>query len=667
MHGFFRVFRLALRFRFTLVSVIVTALLLGIMWGANISVVYPFIKVMVYGKTIQEWVDDEIADCELRLKSSQLKSLAFETKSRTANVPNAERQRAQRDLLLERENASVIADELATLQRVQPYVERFAPRTAFRTVLCLVGLLLAGSLIKDGFFVANMLLVERLVQLVMFDLRKQFYRQTLRLDTAALGECSSSELMASFTNDIACLAIGLNNLLGKALREPLRMLACLIGAAIVSWQLLLFSLLIAPPCLFLMQKLSKSLKRSSRRALTEISALFNRLTETFAGMQTVKAFTMEQYERARFHDTTKAMYRTSMRVCLYTSLTKPVTELFGIGVIAIALVAGSYLVLNQETTILGVKMCDRPLTAAGLMLFFGMLAGVSDPARKMSEIFGVLAAGAAASERLLPLLDREPTIVDPVQPQTAPRPHHELVFEQVSFAYQPSHPVLRGIDLKIAFGETVAIVGPNGCGKSTLVNLLLRFYDPNQGSVRLDGVDLRQMRLRDLRERIGVVSQLTHLFDDTVANNIRYGSPHATNEQVMAAARQAHAHRFITEKLRDGYQTSVGQGGSRLSGGQRQRIALARAILRDPDILVLDEATSQIDVESEQLIHKALAEFVQGRTAIMITHRLSTLTLAHRIIVMDAGQIIDVGTHQELMARCGVYQRLHEVQFKQSA
>lgn len=667
MNGFLRVFRLALRFRLTLVGVVATAFLLGIMWSANISIVYPFTKVMVYGKTMQEWVHDEVADCEGRLAASQKKALEHESHSNAVELPAAERVRAQRNLELERENAKLIAGQLAYTRRIQPYIERYAPATAFRTVLCLVGLLLVGSLTKDGFFVANMLLVERLVQLVMFDLRKQFYRQTLRLDMAALGENSSSELMASFTSDIACLAIGLNNLLGKALREPLRMLTCLVGAAIVSWQLLLFSLIIAPPCLFLMQRLSKSLKRNSRRALTEISALFNRLTETFAGMHTVKAFTMEQYERARFHDTTKAIYRTSMRVCLYTSLTKPVTELFGIGVIAIALVAGSYLVLNQETTILGVKMCDRPLTAAGLMLFFSMLAGVSDPARKMSEIFGVLAAGAAASDRLLPLLDREPTIVDPAEPQSPARPHRKLVFDQVNFAYQSSQPVLRGVNLSIAFGETVAIVGPNGCGKSTLVNLLLRFYDPGQGSIQLDGVDLRQMRLRDLRERIGVVSQLTHLFDDTVANNIRYGSQHATDEQVMAAARKAHAHRFITEKLSDGYQTEVGQGGSRLSGGQRQRIALARAILRNPDILVLDEATSQIDVESEQLIHKALAEFVHGRTAIMITHRLSTLTLAHRIIVMDAGQITDVGTHQELMSRCEVYQRLHESQFRQTA
>jgi ATP-binding cassette subfamily B protein/subfamily B ATP-binding cassette protein MsbA len=416
-----------------------------------------------------------------------------------------------------------------------------------------------------------------------------------------------------------------------------------------------------------MKWLSKSLKRNSRKALAEVSVLFHRLTETFAGLQTVKAFTMEHAERVRFHETTKAIFRIYMRICLYSSLTKPVTELFGVGVVSLALVSGSYLVLSGETAIAGIPMCDRPLGSTDLLLFFGFLAGVADPARKMSEVFGVIASGAAAAERLFPILDQQPTIVDPPQPRSLPRPHQRLVLHDVSFHYQPLQPVLRCVSLSIPFGETIAIVGPNGCGKTTLVNLFLRFHDPVGGRICLDDVDLREMRIRDLRERIGIVSQTAHLFDDTVAENIRYGSPDASDAEVEAAARQAHAHRFICDRLEHGYQTKVGPAGSRLSGGQRQRIALARAILRNPDILILDEATSQIDLESEQLIHKALAEFIQDRTAIMITHRLSTLTLASRIIVLDGGRIVDLGSHQELLSRCPLYQRLHEAQFKQSA
>jgi ABC-type multidrug transport system fused ATPase/permease subunit len=265
------------------------------------------------------------------------------------------------------------------------------------------------------------------------------------------------------------------------------------------------------------------------------------------------------------------------------------------------------------------------------------------------------------------MLDREPTVRELPRAPAVARHRRDLVLERVSFQYAPSHRVLEEIDLRVPFGESVAIVGPNGCGKSTLVNLVPRFYDPLSGSVRLDGVDLRDMRLRDLRGQIGLVTQETLLFDDTVLNNIRYGCPHATREQVIDAARQAHAHKFIEQKLEHGYQTLVGQGGSRLSGGQRQRIALARAILRDPAILILDEATSQIDLESEQLIHKVLEQFTRHRTTLIVTHRLATLALADRIVVMNSGRMVDLGTHDQLMGRCEVYRRLHHMQFKETA
>jgi ATP-binding cassette subfamily B protein/subfamily B ATP-binding cassette protein MsbA len=262
---------------------------------------------------------------------------------------------------------------------------------------------------------------------------------------------------------------------------------------------------------------------------------------------------------------------------------------------------------------------------------------------------------------VFPVLDAIPRVAEPSAPRPVARPHRELKLENIHFQYHRTRPVLQGVQLTIPHGEAIAIVGPNGCGKSTLVNLIPRFFDPSQGRVLLDGIDLREIALGDLRGRIGLVTQQTHLFDDTVANNIRYGSPAATQAEIEAAAQQAHAHEFIVKQLSQGYETVVGQAGCRLSGGQRQRIALARAILRNPEILILDEPTSQIDMHSETLIQDVLQRFIVGRTAIMITHRLSLLAVAQRVVVMQHGQIVDVGRHDELVQRCALYRRLHQL------
>jgi ATP-binding cassette subfamily B protein/subfamily B ATP-binding cassette protein MsbA len=273
----------------------------------------------------------------------------------------------------------------------------------------------------------------------------------------------------------------------------------------------------------------------------------------------------------------------------------------------------------------------------------------------------------AAADRVYEVLDRQPSIIDPPAPVGLPPIKTGLCFENVSFQYHPDKPVLRDVSLAVRAGETIAIVGPNGCGKTTLLQLLPRFYDPDVGCITIEGVDIRDLRLRDLRERFGLVSQETLMFNDTVANNIRYGAPGASQPEIEAAARKAHAHAFITEKLPEGYNTLVGPSGSRLSGGQRQRISLARAILRDPEILLLDEATSQIDIESEQLIFEVLRDFSRDRTTLMITHRVSMISLADRVVVMNQGQIVDVGTHAELLGRCDLYARLCHAGYRESA
>ena len=665
MNSFGRAVRLAIRNRGTLVGVIITSLLIGVLWGGNIGVVYPFVEVVFKKQTLSDWVNNEIDHSEDR--EAALRSWIASLEQTLPSLTARDFVDVQRTIAYEK--ADLVAEEKAQAKyrRLQPYMLAYMPSTPFNTLLLIVAVLLLGTLLKDAAIVANLMLVERLSQLTAFDIRKQFFRQTLRLDLTVFGESRASELLSHFTFDLNSLVFGLTTLFGKAVREPLKMVVCLIGAALISWRLLLFSLLVSPPAIILMYLLAQSIKRANRRAMEEMSQIYNTLTETFSGIQTVKAYTMESYERNRFHQSAKDFYHKAMKIIFYNSLTKPVTELLGIGVISLALVAGAHLVLNQETHLLGVRLTDRPLSLASLLLFYGLLAGASDPARKLADVFGVVQSGAAAAERIFPVMDREPSIVEPENPRLPSFPHRRLIVDDVSFHYKPGEPVLKGVNLEIEYGETIAIVGPNGCGKSTLINLIPRFYDPVSGSVRLDDVDLKEMRRRDVRSRIGLVTQQTHLFDETVLSNIRYGAPKATDEEVIQAAKKAHAHRFITEKLADGYESMVGQGGDRLSGGQRQRIALARAMLRDPEILILDEATSQIDIESEQAIHKALQEFVRGRTAIMITHRISTLALADRVVVMDAGEIIDVGKHTELLGRCHLYGRLHDLHFKESA
>ncbi len=664
MNNFGRSLRLALRHRVVFLSSVVCAVVVAVLWGGNIGAVYPFVEVVFRGKSLQAKAAEEVAQAQQKVDDLDRRLAQIELELQQPDTDQAALAHEAIDAQTARRHEE---EALAGYRYVQPYLDRYVPHDPFATLVLIILFLMTGTFIKTMFLIAHSILVAKLASLATFDLRKIFYRRTLRMDLATFGADGAGELMSRFTYDLENVAAGLNALFGKAVREPLKMIVCLAGAAWICWRLLLLSLIIAPVAAYLVSRLGRLLKKANRKAMEEMSQIYAILEETFLGIKVVKAFTMERAERIRFHRFSKKYYRKSMRIARYDSLTHPVTEIMGLAMISLAILAGAYLVLNNETHLFGIRMSNRPLSFGSLFLFFGLLSGVSDPARKLSEVFSRIQRAAAATDRIYALIDREPTIKDPKQPRPLPRHRKEIHFQKVSFRYNDTQPVLDEVDLRVPFGETVAIVGPNGCGKSTLVNLIPRFYDPRAGAVTLDGVDLREVRMRELRAQIGLVTQETLLFDDTVFNNIRYGSPHATAEQVLEASKQAHAHRFIESKLENGYETIVGPQGGFLSGGQRQRIALARAILRDPPILILDEATSQLDLESEQLIHKVLEQFVRNRTTLIITHRLSTLALADRIMVMNSGRIVDVGAHDELLRRCDLYRRLHDIQFKQIA
>jgi ATP-binding cassette subfamily B protein/subfamily B ATP-binding cassette protein MsbA len=665
MANFFRIVRLALGRKYTFTLAILCSIGVAVLWGANLSLVKPIVELIFADRPPHAWVEAQVAEAQEKVGLTRAKLANVEQKLASALPAEEKDLEFQRQMLQER--LKLEQQALAWARWIEPLVKKLLPNSIFGALAVIIGILVLMTLVKDVVLVGNLMLVERLTQLAMFDLRKQLVRKTLKMDMAHFGREHSSQIMHHLTSDLNCACQGVNVVCGRMILEPLKALACLIGAALICWKLLVLSLIVAPLAGYVLFRLTQSLKRANRRAMEEMSLLFTLLSETLTNIQAVKAFGMERHERRRFHLRGKSYIRKAMRIMFYNSIGRASTEFTGITIISVAFILGTYLVANPQTTILGITIIDEPLSLGSMLMFYALLMGIGDPSRKMSEVINTFQRGIAAADRVYAVLDKEPTIVDPPRPKVVSSAKPELRFDGVSFHYTPDQPVLRKIDLKIPFGQTVAIVGPNGCGKSTLLNLLPRFYDPVDGAVRLEGIDVRELRMRDLRGMIGLVAQQAMLFDDTVRSNIRYGSPRATDEEVTAAAEKAHAHRFILEKLEQGYDTKVGERGGRLSGGQRQRILLARAILRNPRFLILDEATSQIDLESEQLIHRVLEQFRRGRTTLLITHRISSIALADRVIVMDGGQILDDGTHEELMRRCDLYNRLYMSGMRQSA
>jgi ABC-type multidrug transport system fused ATPase/permease subunit len=401
-----------------------------------------------------------------------------------------------------------------------------------------------------------------------------------------------------------------------------------------------------------------------------MSNIYKILQESFQGVKVVKAFTMERYERRRFFLETKALYKKSVKVAMIDALSDPVLELLALSTVSIAILAGSYLVLRHtvflDLGLIRIQLASQPMTIEDLFTLYAMLAGVSDPIRKLANVHSKIQRAAAASDRICALMDRQPEVADKPTAVRLQRHRQVIEFDQVWFGYHDRESVLKGLDLTVRHGETIALVGPNGCGKSTLMNLLPRFFDVQSGAIRVDGHDLRDVQIRSIRSQIGMVTQETVLFEDTIANNIAYGSRHAGRDLIVAAAKRSYAHQFISA-MPDGYDTVIRERGLSLSGGQRQRLALARAMLRDPSILILDEATSAVDIQDEALIRKAIEEFSRSRTTFVITHSLAGLSFADRIVLMNSGRIEAVGTDAELRRTSPLYRRLHEIHFQRES
>lgn len=675
MKNFLRTLRSAWNYRNRLVLSLACALCAALLWGLMLTCIEPVLYLLGNaGKetnTLQAWLAQKVEDTDepiVRL-TQEIRILTEEELGLEAAYPDpVYREKRKRDLAGELARAEAKLEEVRWRRRwllvAKKYVDAYMPTDAFRTLAVLFGLTVAAVGLRGAFEFGQESLVGSLVNRVLYDLRNRFYRNALRLDVDQFGEQGTGEMMARFTNDMELVGAGLKTLFGRVVAEPLKVVSCVIFACFISWQLTLMFLVLVPIAVFILTKVGRMMKRATRRLLERMSSIYKILQESFLGIKVVKAFTMEPRERRRFREATRDYYRKALMVVNLDALTGPVIELLGVVAVAAALLAGAYLVLEGRTHLFTLRMADQKLRAEELLNLYAYLVAIADPVRKLSSVYTRMQSGFAAGDRVYAFMDRQPRVRPNAGGKKLGRVEQGIEFRDICFSYEPGTPILTNVGLHVRAGETVALVGRNGCGKTTLLGLLPRFYDPDHGSILIDGIDLRKLSLRSLRKQIGIVTQEAVLFEDTIFNNIAYGKRQATVEEVEAAARLANAHDFLMDhsKFPNGYQTQLSELGGKLSGGQRQRIALARALLRDPSILILDEFTSAADAESELAIHRALREFKRDRTVFVITHRLNTLEIADRIVVMDDKRIVAVGTHGELLATCPTYQRLHEAQ-----
>ena len=530
------------------------------------------------------------------------------------------------------------------------YTLIFGTEWKITNVLVLLAvILIIMNLLSNLFRYLGGYTVESMRTMTVQRMRNEMFDSVIGKDVGYFSGQRKGDIISRITSDVMVVQYCITNTLQVAFREPFLIIGYLVLMLSISWQLALFSVLFLPMVGFIIGNIVKKLRYPAGKSQQYMGELVSVLDESLGGIKILKTYTATEYIKDKFHSLNQTLSDTILWMARRQQLASPMSELLGITAVAIILIFGGSLVM------------DGSLSAAGFIAFIAAFSQITRPVRAFIDQFANINQGVAAGERIFAVLDAENDIKDAPDAKEFGGFNDKIEFRDVRFSYDESREIIHGVSFEVHKGETVALVGPSGGGKSTLSELLERFYDTDSGDILIDGISIRNYKQDSLRSAMSLVSQETVLFNDTIKNNISLGRLNATDEEIIEACKVANAHTFIVESP-EGYDTNIGDRGAKLSGGQRQRLSIARAVLKNPEFLILDEATSALDTESEKLVQDALTKLLKGRTSVVIAHRLSTIMNADRIFVIDEGRIVEQGKHDELIAKGGVYAKLVELQ-----